>query len=224
MLGHWLRSWLRPFVSKSVLNESEQGWKNASDSPRILQNPVGAPVEAEKTSSLSTASVSLLGRPSASKDRPPVAGRAAWHRWLQQILAAKDTDWLVIPESCSLAKLRFCSLPANLTVKGSLDLQQCQRLRRIGTGLKVQGDLQIGGRCSEQLWYETEHIPVPLCREAQPPLHHLPSRLRIEGTLILRSCHNLTHLPADMDLKGGSTLKAATVSKHCQIRALSTEI
>lgn len=125
--------------------------------------------------------------------------RSHWADWLQQIVIDQRED-VVVPESLSLAKLVFCSLPARLTVMGSLDLQQCQRLRRIGDGLTVHGDLFIGGFCGTKPWYEDTRLPIPLSRDAQPPLRNLPRQLTVSATLVLRKCHHLTSLPDDINV------------------------
>lgn len=128
--------------------------------------------------------------------------RLRWRLLVNAILTGRAPDGLEYPETLSLAKLRIRSLPANLTVRGDLDLRQCQRLRRIGIGLTVDGDLQIGGRCSDRLWYEAENCALPLCGDSQPPLEHLPEMLKVTRQLTLRNCHRLKRLPDQFEIGG----------------------
>lgn len=130
----------------------------------------------------------------------PEEQRLRWRLLVNSILAGRAPAGLEYPETLSLAKLNFRSLPDNLTVRGDLDLRQCQRLRRIGMGLTVDGNLQIGGRCGDRLWYEAENCSLPLCRDAQPPLESLPELLQVTGQLALRSCHKVTRLPDQFDV------------------------
>lgn len=139
------------------------------------------------------------------KERSPVAleeQRLRWRCLVRELLTGRVPDGLEYPESLSLAKLRLRSLPANLTVRGDLDLRQCQRLRRIGNALTVDGDLQIGGRCDDRLWYEDATCPHPLCSDSQPPLESLPELLKVGGQLTLRSCHRLKRLPQKFEMGG----------------------
>lgn len=198
MLGDWLRKLIGqlllsaepPRTGTKRSDNAVPGSPGIGDRLRVLINTPIPP----------TASVST--KPRARKSRPFDEERRDWHLWLGRIMAGESTG-LVVPESLCLAKLRICAIPENLTVEGSLDLRQCQRLRRIGAGLTVQGDLQIGGRCSTTFWYEVESLPVPLCGEGQPPLRELPERMRVDGDLIVRSCHAVQHLPDDIQLGRG---------------------
>lgn len=111
----------------------------------------------------------------------------------------------------SLAGLRLTALLDNLTVNGVFDLRQCQRLRRIGEGLRVYGDLLIGGRLPGaaqwlERWSTREQPPHPLQRlssDIHVPLRALPNNAEIDGDLILRRAPYLRELPAGFRVKGG---------------------
>ncbi len=111
----------------------------------------------------------------------------------------------------SLAGLRLTALPANLTVNGVFDLRQCQRLRRIGEGLRVYGDLLIGGRLPGpapwlERWSADEQHTHPLqrlSRDIYVPLRALPNDAEIDGDLILRRAPFLSELPAGFRVNGG---------------------
>lgn len=113
---------------------------------------------------------------------------------------------MVVNHSLSLARLRLRSLPYRLTVLGHLDLRQCQRLKRIGNGLDVRGDLRIGGRCHEPPWWErwlaVEEDPPDvlrvLSRDGQCPLTELPTNLRVRRDLWLAQCRRLVRLPDEI--------------------------
>jgi hypothetical protein len=135
-----------------------------------------------------------------SMANPTEEHRAQWRELVESLLAGDAGDRREFPGSLMLAKLRLRSLPSNFVVRGDLDLRQCQRLKRIGHGLIVEGNLQIGGRCDDPLWYEKTG-PFPLGKDAQPPLTALPEGLRVGGQLTLRACHGLTRLPEDFAVK-----------------------
>jgi hypothetical protein len=134
----------------------------------------------------------------------------AWRKYVLMLASGAAPDGLVVGHSLSLAKLRIRSLPAGLTVRGDLDLRQCQRLSRIGDRLVVEGDLLIGGRCLDTPWWETPwleearnpHIPPlalhTLSRDGQCPLAALPAALRVGGDLRVRNCRRLERLPDDL--------------------------
>ncbi|QEH38783.1 hypothetical protein OJF2_73910 [Aquisphaera giovannonii] len=131
----------------------------------------------------------------------------AWKACVLLLAGGRAPEGLAAGHSLSLAKLRIRSLPAGLTVRGDLDLRQCQRLTRIGDGLCVSGDLRVGGRCPEPPWWErkwlreaeTSHTPAMALRtlsgDDQCPLAALPSELRIGGDLRLRKLRRLERLP-----------------------------
>jgi hypothetical protein len=95
-------------------------------------------------------------------------------------------------------------------------------LRRIGDGLEVAGDLTIGGRCPETLWWEPfpiggvrgEADPASvlrvLSRDDQCPLPELPSGLRVGHDLRLRRCRRLKRLPDDIRVGRSIHLKGCT--------------
>jgi hypothetical protein len=134
----------------------------------------------------------------------------AWRELTLLLASGRAPEGLPVGHSLSLAKLRLRSLPAGLTIRGDLDLRQCQRLKRIGDGLVVRDDLLIGGRCPEPPWWEEEWLqegrraPLPplalhsLSRDDQCPLAALPAGLRVGGDLRLRNCRRLERLPEDL--------------------------
>jgi hypothetical protein len=131
----------------------------------------------------------------------------AWKRWVVRLASGRAPEGLTVGHSLSMAKLRIRSLPAGLTVRGDLDLRQCQRLKRVGDGLWVWGDLLVGGRCPEPPWWEEEwlkeaerpHIPPlslhALSRDEQCPLAALPAGLRVGGDLRLLNGRRVERLP-----------------------------
>lgn len=110
-----------------------------------------------------------------------------------------------------LAGLRIAALPPQLTVNGRLDLRQCQRLRRMGSGLQVHGDLLIGGRLPGKArwldrWEKDALAPDYLRmrgREIRVPLRALPTQAEVTGDLILRRCDYLRELPEAFKVGGG---------------------
>jgi hypothetical protein len=87
-------------------------------------------------------------------------------------------------------------LPADLSVPGTLRIIYHPRLRSIGDGLCVGGDLQIGGDSpSDPGTYEFRRVPI----------RALPRGLRVGGSLELRNCFRLERLPDDLSV-GGSIL------------------
>lgn len=117
-------------------------------------------------------------------------------------------------DSLCLAQMRVHSLPANLTIQGDLDLRQCQRLRRIGDGLKVAGDLRIGGRCAEPPGWAVALMSAAqtdagvesgffrIGQGSQCPLRSLPEGLMVDGGLWLSQCNTLTRFPSDFRVAG----------------------
>jgi hypothetical protein len=115
-----------------------------------------------------------------------------------------------------LAKLRLRSLPPGLTVRGHLDLRQNQRLRRIGDGLNVDGDLLIGGKClgGPWPWWEAGLLReaqqgqtavanlVRFSQDEQCPLVEFPRRTKVGGSLLLQKCRCLELLPDDLQVGG----------------------
>lgn len=131
--------------------------------------------------------------------------RVNWLECATPFLTGTALKGIEILDDLCLAKLRFRSLPEDVTVRGDLDLRQCQRLRQIGDGLVVQGDLSIGGRCSETLWWEGFYSAEEvggLSRDGQTPIRVLPEGLDVHGSLRLRTCHQLETLPNRMLLGG----------------------
>ncbi len=140
----------------------------------------------------------------------------AWRGLVRQLFTAEAAAGLRVSKSLSLAKLRVRSLPESMSVGGNLDLRQCQRLRRIGDGLTVNGDLRIGGRCPERQSWEDRLAKEKdardpfgavkrLGREPHCPLEALPEGLSVRGTLHLKCCDRLTGFPEQRRL-GGSVI------------------
>ncbi len=145
-----------------------------------------------------------------------------WRRWVLLLASGRAPKDLTVGHSLSLAKLRLRSLPAGLTVRGDLDLRQCQRLNRIGDGLWVWGDLLIGGRCAQQSPWEKRWLAeigranIPplalhaLSKDDQCPLATLPAGLRVGGDLRLRNCRRLERLPEDLQVGRSIELAGCT--------------
>ncbi len=137
----------------------------------------------------------------------------SWLEIVKLLTAGKAPQDLKIDGSLSLAQLRFRSLPANLTVKGDLDLRQCQRLSRIGKNLKVEGDLFIGGRLNVIAQHQQKLVKssektkflAKLSKDGKIPLSYLPDDLQVKGDLVIRSAANLRSFPNNLVL-GGSLL------------------
>ena len=86
---------------------------------------------------------------------PAAYAYESWRKLALQTISGKVPSGLRLSSSLSFAKLGIRAIPEDLSVDGDLDLRQCQRLRRIGNGLWVAGDLLIGGSCPEgQPWEE----------------------------------------------------------------------
>jgi hypothetical protein len=137
----------------------------------------------------------------------------SWIELVKLLSTGKAPQDLKIDGSLSLAQLRLRSLPANLTVKGDLDLRQCQRLSRIGKNLKVEGNLFIGGRLNiiakhqQRLVKSSEknNYLAKLSKDGKIPLAYLPDNLEVKGDLVIRSASNLRSFPNKLFL-GGSLL------------------
>jgi hypothetical protein len=156
---------------------------------------------------------------------PPEASYDEWKSLALLLQSGRAPEGIVVEGDLSLAKLRLRSLPPAFTVRGDLDLRQNQRLRRIGDGLNVAGNLLIGGWCqgSPVPWWENgllkeaqEGLPriaslAKLSRDSQCPLVELPRGSRVGLDLQLRSCHGLERLPDDLHV-GRSVLLAGCPS------------
>lgn len=96
-------------------------------------------------------------------------------------------------------------IPADFMVKGNLRLQQCPRLRKIGTGLNVSGELHLGGRPDsvsnkDRHCYLRELPPLRarfLYISNAPYLKSLPRGMKVE-CLTLSDCAALEELPEDL--------------------------
>jgi hypothetical protein len=145
-----------------------------------------------------------------------------WKELALLVFSGRAPEGLEVAQTLSLAGLRLRSLPAGMTVRGSLDLRQCQRLKRIGDRLDVRDDLMIGGRCPEAPWWEASSAadaPVEggpatvlrvLSRDHQCPLAGLPSGLRVGRDLRLRHCRRLERLPDDIRIGRSVYLEGCT--------------
>jgi hypothetical protein len=163
-------------------------------------------------------SVTPTPRPSGT-----AADYRAWEELALLLFSGRAPEGLEVKHSLSLAKLRVRSLPAGMIVRGSLDLRQCQRLKRIGDGLDVREDLLIGGRCPEDpCWWKAssagdalgEADPAAvlrvLSRVHQCPLAELPAGLRVGRDLRLRQCQRLRRLPDDIRIGRSVYLEGCT--------------
>ena len=137
----------------------------------------------------------------------------SWIELVKLLATGKAPQDLKIQGSLSLAQLRLRSLPGNLTVKGDLDLRQCQRLSRIGKNLKVEGNLFIEGRLSITPQHQRKLVKTSaktdflakLSKDGKIPLAYLPDNLEVKGDLVIRSAANLRSFPSKLVL-GGSLL------------------
>jgi len=134
----------------------------------------------------------------------------AWRQKVEWLTSGRAPSGLTINGHFSLASLKIRSLPESLTIKGDLDLRQCQRLSRIGDGLRVDGDLLIGGRLgqlpSHQKRLQTDKdAPLFLTKlslQGQCPLEFLPEKWDVKGDLAVRGCTRLKSLPRQFKLDG----------------------
>jgi hypothetical protein len=141
----------------------------------------------------------------------------AWKDLALLLCSGRAPEGLEVEGPFSLAKLRVRSLPARMSVRGDLDLRQCQRLNRIGDGLLVSVDLLVGGKSTgygrwdrflvEEPWPSVLHT---LSREGQCPLPELPSGLRVGRDLRLRQCRCLKRLPDDLQVGRSIHLEGCT--------------
>jgi hypothetical protein len=137
----------------------------------------------------------------------------AWRQNVELLTSGRAPSGLIIKGPFSLALVRVRSLPESLTIKGDLDLRQCQRLSRIGDGLRIHGDLLIGGRLGEVPFHQKrlqtdKQAPFflkKLSQQGQCPLEFLPEKLDVKGDLAVRGCTRLKSLPQQLKL-GGSLL------------------
>ena len=162
-------------------------------------------------------SVTPTARPSGTP-----ADYRGWEELALLLFSGRAPEGLEVEHSLSLAKLRVRSLPARMSVRGDLDLRQCQRLKTIGDGLRVSGDLIIGGRCPETPWWEMDpagdargeadpaSVLRVLSRDDQCPLPGLPSGLRVGRDLRLRRCRRLERLPDDLRVGRSVHLEGCT--------------
>ncbi|MGO9110147.1 MAG: DUF6745 domain-containing protein [Thermoguttaceae bacterium] len=95
--------------------------------------------------------------------------------------------------SLSLSRTRVRKLPPRMIVHGDLDLGQCHRLKSLGEGLLVGGNLRIGGTLENR----PEDLPegLRLCVDRHVPVASLPERLLVGENLELRDCTELEKLP-----------------------------
>jgi hypothetical protein len=115
---------------------------------------------------------------------------------LKLLLAGKAPAGLRIKGDLSLAGTRIRSLPADLVVTGHLDLGKTPRLQGIGAGLRVGGNLFIGGKSSKNWTPDGPSIGrTPYC---PTPISALPEGLKVAGSLVLTSCPNLAALPTQL--------------------------
>ena len=161
---------------------------------------------------------------------PPAYAYECWRKLALQALSGKVPSGLRLSSSLSFAKLRIRSIPEDFSVDGDLDLRQCQRLRRIGNGLWVAGDLLIGGSCPEGQPWE-EHLAEDtatgslmdslrkLSRSSQCPLASLPENLTVGGNLHLKGCHRISALPEQRHLGGDVSIESCS-----QFRRLPTDL
>jgi hypothetical protein len=143
-----------------------------------------------------------------------------WKTLALELCSGRARPGIVVEGNLWLAGLRLRSIPPGLVVRGTLDLRQNQRLRRIGAGLNVDGHLLVGGKCIEDgawCWKvgllreaaEGQQAAATLARfsrDDQCPLAELPRRVKVGGDLSLRNCRYLEHLPPDLQVGGSLRL------------------
>lgn len=113
--------------------------------------------------------------------------------------SGRAPEGLVFKGDLVLAGTRVRALPARLTVHGTLDLRRCERLHRIGPGLRVGRDLRLGGTCPELPGAAARGFPTSWeSRDAAAPLASLPEDLEVGGSIELRRCARLAALPAGL--------------------------
>jgi hypothetical protein len=149
-----------------------------------------------------------------------------WKNLVQQLYSGRAPAGIVVDDDLVLAKLRLRSLPPGFVVRGTLDLRSNQRLRRIGDGLNVGGDLLIGGKCRGETWWDSrlkrdaEHgEPVvatlaKFSRDHQCPLAELPRGVKIGGDLLLQNCRYIECLPDDLEVGQSICLIGCTELSH----------
>ena len=137
-----------------------------------------------------------------TRPAPIPADYQVWKQLALLLYSGRSPEGLEVEGPLSLAKLRIRSLPARLSVRGDLDLRQCQRLNRIGDGLLVGGDLLVGGKFTGSRRWDSYLIEEPwpsvlhtLSKDGQCPLPELPAGLLVGRDLKLRQCRHLKRLP-----------------------------
>jgi len=118
----------------------------------------------------------------------------AWRQKVELLTSGRAPSGLILNGPFSLAAIKIRSLPESLTIKGELDLRQCQRLSRIGDGLRVHGDFLIGGRLGKlpshqkrlQTDKEAPFFLTKLSLQGQCPLEFLPEKLNWMSKAIWR--------------------------------------
>lgn len=121
--------------------------------------------------------------------------------------SGRASEGLTIDGSLVLAGTRVRSLPAYLTVRGDLDLRRCERLHRIGEGLRVRGSLRIGGTCPDLPSAAERGFPASWeSRDKSTPLRALPDDLEVGGSLELRNCPRIAALPERLAIGGSLVL------------------
>lgn len=110
------------------------------------------------------------------------------------------------------------TFPQKLTVSGSFNLSRCTRLRKIGSGLTVKGDLKISGpiRALPEDLSVTGSMELISCSLLQ----HLPERFSVGGSISLKSCAALNCLPdcltvsENLSIVGGQNLTSLPKALH----------
>jgi len=150
---------------------------------------------------MSPATEWTLDQPSASP-----AYTEPWLAVVALLRSGRAPHGLRVRGSLILSHLRL--LPPGLEVEGDLDLRCCERLRRVGDGLVVSGDLLLGGGASLPAWLSSLEDRVgPLSHNRFIPLHRLPDPCRVGRDLVLVNCHHLEHLPGELQVGGSVSLR-----------------
>lgn len=139
---------------------------------------------------------------------PPAGSPGFAELWLQLVAllaGGRAPRGMVIHGPLLLHQTRIRSLPPELDVRGSLDLRQCERLRSLGSNLRVAGDLTIGGGSNPPRWLQRIWASQPTwrsSRERSCPLPELPEGLDVQGHLVLRRCSELRGWPSGLRVGG----------------------
>ena len=105
------------------------------------------------------------------------------------------------------------NLPTGLKVGGDLDLGGCTSLTNLSSGLKVQGTLYLYGCTSLKALPSGLKVGGYLDLSGCTSLKALPTGLKVGGSLSLWGCTSLTNLPSGLKVGGHLYLRNCTSLK-----------